>query len=380
MQNPSTLLPQHGLVESHAKRMLRDSVLLGAALTGAQTALVLRDETGIWYRDASGLNGEQLTELEFVLSLEDAEAGGLHPLQKQGLQIQEALPLRDECQRDIGTLWVLSEGPLILSATQRRGLGVLADHIQSLAQMDRRRGVGDRTGSPSSESRFVPGLVHELSSFVFGISACLDAFEARFAGVREAAKYGANIRKSLGRMNAFILELRDYGHPRPASRVVLDFETLLGAAMDERRTLANEQRIGLQVLIEGTLPPVHADEEALRSALVRVLDLALQQQQPGVGLVLQVRPGRQEQRTTIFGHLDFSRPEFRSVDPHRLFEPFYFRVLGLGRLTLPGARQIFEAHGGTLTAGPGPEGGQRIRFTLPSAEVSLQTDLKAEGC
>ncbi|GLH75065.1 hypothetical protein GETHLI_35680 [Geothrix limicola] len=372
MQNLAASSLQHALVDSPAKRMLRDSVLLGAALTGAQTALVLWDESGVWYRDASHLMDDQLADLEFVMSLE-AEACDLHPLQKQGLQILEALPLRDHRHRSIGTLWVLSSDPLLLAEAQRRGLMLLAEHIQTIARMDR---CGEATRTPE-EAPFVPGLVHELSSFVFGISASLDAFEARFGGMNGVARYGANIRKSLGRMNAFILELKDYGHPQPASRIVLEVEPLLWSAIEARRALAAEQRVSLQIQVEGPLPTIRADEAGLRSALVRVLDLALQQQEPGVGLVLRVRPGRHGDQEVVCGLLDVSREEFKAVDPDRLFEPFYFRVRGWGRLTLPGARQIFESHGGTLTAGPAPEGGLSLHFTLPSAEVSAPKHLRA---
>jgi hypothetical protein len=83
-------------------------------------------------------------------------------------------------------------------------------------------------------------------------------------------------------------------------------------------------------------------------------------------VALNVAPSRQGNRVVICGHLYFSSMKFKDVDPARLFEPFYFRVSGLGRLTLPGARRVFESHGGTLTAGPGPNGGMRISFMLPS--------------
>jgi signal transduction histidine kinase len=52
-------------------------------------------------------------------------------------------------------------------------------------------------------------------------------------------------------------------------------------------------------------------------------------------------------------------------DLARFFEPFRFRGAGLGRLALPVARRILEAHGGTLRAAPAEGGGVRIAFTLP---------------
>jgi signal transduction histidine kinase len=68
----------------------------------------------------------------------------------------------------------------------------------------------------------------------------------------------------------------------------------------------------------------------------------------------------------VFGHVDATGMKLQGVDLARLFEPFYYRASGLGRLALPAARRIFEAHGGNLSAAEGPEGGLRMGFMLPA--------------
>lgn len=366
MQNQSTISPRHGFIESHSENMLRDSLLLGAALTGALTALLLQDEAGTWYRDSSGLTADQMETLERALSHGLAEASEDSLLQEQGLRMIEKLPLVDDCQRAIGSLCVLSNAPLMLTEAQQQGVKLLAEHVQTIVMMDQHKVESRTAPRPPSAASFVPGLVHELGSFIFGISANLDAFEARFTDMEEVSKYGANIRKSLDRMSAFIVELREYGYPQRLSWAVLELEPLLREAIEQHRVAAATKNIDIQISIKGTLPLISADSEGLRSAFVRVLGLVLQQQEPGNRVVLHVSSNHQGSRDTIHGHLDFSSVKFKDVDPARLFEPFYFRVSGLGRLTLPGARRVFESHGGTLTAGPGPEGGMRINFMLPA--------------
>jgi signal transduction histidine kinase len=366
MQNQSTITPRHGFIESHSENMLRDSVLLGAALTGATTALILHDEAGTWYRDSSDLTSDQMESLEHALSEGLTEASEARFLREQGLQIMEKLPLVDDCHRAIGSLCVLSAVPLTLTEAQQQGLKLLAEHVQTIVRMDQHKVESRTEPRPPSAASFVPGLVHELGSFIFGISANLDAFEARFTGMDEVSKYGANIRKSLDRMSAFIVELREYGYPQRLSWSVLELEPLLREAIEQHRAAAATKNIDLQVSIEGALPLVSADGEGLRSAFIRVLGLVLQQQEPGSRVVLHASSNHNGHKDAIYGSLDFSSVKFKDVDPARLFEPFYFRVSGLGRLTRPGARRVFESHGGTLTAGPGPEGGMRINFMLPA--------------
>ena len=65
-----------------------------------------------------------------------------------------------------------------------------------------------------SGSSFVPGLVHELRNFIFGLSGSLEAMQARLGKLEEAAKYQTVMRASLDRLGAFVDELNDYGAPR----------------------------------------------------------------------------------------------------------------------------------------------------------------------
>ncbi|WP_257313167.1 sensor histidine kinase [Geothrix fuzhouensis] len=366
IQSRSNIPPRHGFTESLSENMLRDSVLIAAALTGAQVALVLQDEIGTWYRDGSGLTSEQLA------GLEPADSQGLNPeskvrlLEKYGLLVVEALPLVDDRHLVIGTLCALSPEPLALSEVQREGLRLLAEHIQIIVAMDHQKSESRTTPRAPSAASFVPGLVHELGSFIFGISASLDAFEARFADVEGMSKYGANIRRSLDRMSAFIVELREYGYPQRLSWTVLALEPLLQEAIEHNLPLAVKNGLDLQLHIEGPLPAINADKQGLQSAFTRMINLVLQHEEPGGHVVLHVASSHPGNRTVVSGHLEFSSAKMENIDTARLFEPFYFRVSGMGRLTLPGARRVFESHGGTLTAGPGAEGRMRISFMLPS--------------
>jgi len=303
-------------------------------------------------------------EAELARRAAKEPSGGL--VEEQGLQVIETLSLVDLYQRDIGTLCILASAPLTLSPAQRTGLQLVADQIQSFLTTDRHRMETRAIPRAPSATSFVPGLVHELGSFIFGISANLDAFEARFADMEDVRKYGANIRRSLDRMNAFNEELRDYGDPQRFSWSVRDLGPLLREAVDLLQPKAMASGVQLQFVEDGSLPAVNMDEQCLLATFSRILDLVLHQEDAGGQVTLHASSTLYGERVVVCGHLDCSSLKFKNVDPGRLFEPFYFRTSGLGRLTLPGARRIFESHGGTLTAGLSAEGRMQIRFLLPS--------------
>ena len=358
--------PRHELAASGSDTLLRESLLLAGATTGAMAALILKDEAGTWHRDSSGLTTQQLADLECVLSQGPDHKPETHLMQHHGLRILESLPLAGDRTRVSGTLCLVSPVPLTLTESQRAGLRLLAGHIRTIVSLGHgRTGVRAEPGA-SSLAAFVPGLVHELSSFIFGISASLDSLEARFAGMEQVSRYGANIRRSIDRMNDFLVDLREFGPPRNYSWTRFGLASMAQEAIEQNAAWAASHGLELRLHVEGSLPPVVGDRQGLSMTLSRLVALLLQQEPPGGHVILRVASSRLDDREAIGGDLDFSGQKMKHVDPARLFEPFYFRVSGMGRLTLPVARRVFSAHGGTLAAETRPEGGMRIHFTLPT--------------
>jgi signal transduction histidine kinase len=202
-------------------------------------------------------------------------------------------------------------------------------------------------------SSFVPGLVHELRNFAFGISGSLDAMGVRFKGLDDLGRYRCVMRESLDGLNAFLDELEDYGDPRAAGWAAADLGALL-------REAAEPHRAGLRLVLEGPLPLVWADPAGLRMAFARLIGVVMGQAGAGPATLLASADAR-----GVSGRLDRAGLELPGVDLSRLFEPFYFRVSGFGRLALPVARRVIERHGGRLSASRAPDGAVRLGFTLP---------------
>lgn len=222
-----------------------------------------------------------------------------------------------------------------------------------------------RPRGPSGSS-FVPGLVHELRNFSFGISGGLDAFQARFGRQEETARYEQALRASLAHLNAFLDELRDYGDPGPLEWEAGDPGRVLRGAADRHRAAAGEAGVDLRLELAGPLPPVRMDAASLGPALARLVALALGREPAGGWVAVRAWAALRDGRPELAGQVAGSRLAFPGLDPARLFEPFYLRTSGLGRLALPVARRVLERHGGTLAALPGPDPGVVLAFTLPA--------------
>jgi signal transduction histidine kinase len=266
--------------------------------------------------------------------------------------------LADGRGRCIGRLWA--------SAPGGPALALVAGQIQLLVGMKLEQAEQRTRPRGPSGSSFVPGLVHELRNFIFGISGSLDAFHARFAAQEEVAKYETVMRTSLGRLNLFMDELADYGDPKPPSWTDRDLGFLLKEAIEYEKPRAAAEGVTIRLELEAPLPPVKADEQNLVMAFIRMIDLALGQRGSGGQVTVQAEAVRAGARPLIRGYVESSHLKLPEVDLARLFEPFYYRASGFGRLALPVARRILENHGGSLTAALGPGGRIRMAFTLPA--------------
>lgn len=334
-------------------------IALAAAFLGANRILALREGSGVWHASAE-LREAQKRELEATIPLSESGAGQARQ-GREGLWLLEVFSYGE--RESLGNLFVLAQSPEPLLAGERAGLQRLVTQLGSFVPVrseEERRSLGR---GPSGAS-FVPGLVHELRNFIFGISASLDAFEARFRGQAEAAKYQAIIRKSLDRLGVFVDELREYGDPGRRPWADLPLESLLREACEHHRAKVGEAGRDLRLRVEGALPPLRGDIEGLRLAFIHLMDLALQPR-GAAPVEVHVWAAPEDGHPRLCGRLE-APLEVGDLDPTRLFEPFYYRPAGLGRLALPLARRILEAHGGELLAGPSPQGGVEIRFTLPA--------------
>lgn len=311
---------------------LEDVVEAVAAFCGAPAQMVLRDEA----EDLPGGDGHRILDprgqVWGLLRVEAADAGPARAGVAQTVHLIERMVARAE------------------------------------ARLERRGASRGPAGSA-----FVPGLVHELRNAAFGFSAILDAFQARYQDREEAQRYGGALRRNLEQLTGFIEELGAYGDPRSGSRERQPLDPLLRDAAALCQPIAERLGVTLQVAWEGPPVQVEADAASLREAFTSLLRWALGQGlgiDTGRGRTVTLAAGPQGggaagslQGPGLAGCVVGSG---QAQDLARVFEPFYFRAAGMGRLALPVARRILEAHGGSLTAAAA-EGGMTISFTLPGA-------------
>jgi len=364
-------LNRHGFLDSSSGETLQGLLHLAAAFCGTPLLLSLTDHEEVWYRCSSGLSREQRSDLETLSSPTISREAKEFWINKQKYWVLALVLIEDPQQQAIGTLMAVSPLRITLSPDQHAGLELLLVQIKALLASKQRQVERRKVPRSPIAASFVPGLAHELRNFIFGISANLDILHARFEGQSEVGGFEATLRKSLNRLEAFVSELQEFGDPQASPPSEQRLEPLLREAIEFHHPLAEKNRISPLLKIEGPLPPIKVDAQSIRNAFIRLLGLVLHFETGDGPISIQASARQENGRHLIVGHIDGPGVAAQGIDLERLFEPFYFRTAGLGRLALPVARRIFEAHDGYLAAVSRPEGGIRITFMLPATQNGI---------
>ena len=205
------------------------------------------------------------------------------------------------------------------------------------------------------------------------------------------------IRQHTTSLQKLVLEMRELSNltVRKVSEeeqqpILLD--TLVWAVANEWRQVAQAQNLKLHVVIHKPGLYVLGQERRLRWAIGNLVDNAIKYTPPGGDLMLEVRDDVTEGRAYL--RLRDNGVGITSDELRYIFRRFYrgnpmtsegraIRVSGSGQ-GLTTARQIIEAHGGTLTIKSKQWVGTAAYFTIPlTASVSLEipriaSDLEGE--
>lgn len=225
------------------------------------------------------------------------------------------------------------------------------------------------------QSDFVAAVSHEFRTPVASVrqlSELLD--EGRVPDESRRTEYYGLLRRESVRLQHLVENLLDFGRMESAAAEYrlepLDLETLVQEVTCE---FANEARLSgrrVDVLMNGGLPVVQADREALGRAVWNLLDNAAKYSPPDTRIV--VEAGRAADGVAI--HVRDEGPGIPADEQQQIFDKF---VRGAGArasgskgtgLGLAMVKHIVRAHRGVVRVESQPGAGATFTILLPAAE------------
>ncbi|MBS2024992.1 MAG: PAS domain S-box protein [Deltaproteobacteria bacterium] len=274
-------------------------------------------------------------------------------LRKDGTLIDVSIacaPVRDGEGTVVGSLAVIAD----ISARKKQE-----------AEQARMQAAMRRAETMSTMGTLIAGVAHEVRNPLFGMTATLDAFGARFGDREEYQRYFGHLRGEMDRLSRLMKDLLEYGKPTEPELEVCALEDVIASAVSACRPLAEKSSVRLEITQTGGLPKLKVDTHRLGQVLQNLIENAIQHSKPNTTVRIEANPtssGRVNCRVLDEG------TGFRSEDLPRVFDPFFTRRRGGTGLGLSIVQRIVEQHGGTVEATNRLGGGAVVCISLPVAQ------------
>ena len=230
-----------------------------------------------------------------------------------------------------------------------------------------------RSETMSALGSVVAGVAHEVRNPLFGISATVDAFEARFGADPTQARYTKTLRQEVGRLTKLMQDLLEYGKPPRLEVTVAAVAPVVHRAVAASAALAEQTGVWIREELPEDLPAVPMDQSRIQQVFQNLIDNAIQHTPRGKSVTISAkrgdsRGGGAHEMLEIM--VADQGPGFRDEDLPRLFEPFFTRRRGGTGLGLSIVHRILDQHDGEIVARNGTAGGAVITVRLPLARAA----------
>jgi signal transduction histidine kinase len=212
---------------------------------------------------------------------------------------------------------------------------------------------------------FAMGVAHEVRNLLFGITATIDAFDARFGTAADYSPYLNVIRLDLGRLSTLMNDLMEFGAPRHLQIAPVTLHEPLKDAVSNSSERA--QQIGVKVEVSGPAldAQVAADRRQLGQAFARLVALAVNRSPTDGSVRIEANWDPADAASRAVTTIRDEGPALSSEQIATAFEPFVLGRKSVAGIGLCIAQQVIAQHGGTIQAQSSPDGGLTLVVALP---------------
>ena len=337
-------------IERRARATAAGAVVFSKPVPGEQLSMVIEQQHTAAMGAAAGVTAARTASMGWHILLQHA-AGSL--------DAAVANARRRNLWLSFGILGVLAASTFLVMLNARRSEKLAAQ------QMD-----------------FVATVSHELRTPVAVIRSAAQNLSAGVVNDAEQAKrYGDLIDVEGRRLTDMVEQVLEYaglsGNRRPTASRPVDVASLVHDVVNTSQSLPEAQDVSFDVRIDDNVPPVMADRDGLRRALLNLVNNALKYAEDGrwIGLTVSREPGRNDGQVLV-SVTDRGRG-IPADEMARIFEPFYRGRLALNQqihgngLGLSLVKRIAEAHGGRVSVKSAPGQGATFTIALPAASGAV---------
>lgn len=223
-----------------------------------------------------------------------------------------------------------------------------------------------RQEAVSAIGELVAGVAHEVRNPLHGISATVDALEARLGRDGDWARHVAVLRTEVARLAALAADLLDYGRPVAPELRAGPLAPVIARAVEECAAAGVVAGVRVVQHIEDDLPRVPMDAARLTCAVRNLLENAILHSPAGGEVEIRAEAGESCGAWWVECRVRDSGPGFPPADRAVAFRPFHSRRHGGTGLGLSIVQRVVEQHGGEVLIADAEPTGAVVTVRLPA--------------
>jgi len=217
------------------------------------------------------------------------------------------------------------------------------------------------------------GLAHEIKNPLGGIKGSAQLLQMELAGNADLQEYTSLIVREAERVNRIIEELLNLSRPRKSQHEKINIGQILDEIVKLQKNSAAERGIRFCWQLDPSIPDIMGDRDLLTSLFLNLIKNGCEATPDNSEIVIQTGidseyhlslPGS---RPTPMVQISISDqgPGISESEREKIFTPFYTTKSGGNGLGLPICQKIVTDHGGQLQLLDRPDGGTRVKVSLP---------------
>ncbi len=253
-----------------------------------------------------------------------------------------------------------------------RARGTSSVLVRRLNSADALRDLARRLDKQATLTDLVAGIAHEINNPLTCISGWLqllldDAKTPQGQPTEEAATLRMLLEEA-GRVSRIVSNLLNYARPSRPRRELIRLDYLLAEILELVEYQMRNRNIVIERRIKGPIPSIVGDPAAFKQVFLNLIINAKHAMPEGGRLVAEVGAADDE----VYVRIEDSGVGIAPENAERVFERGFTTRGGQGGtgLGLPVAKEIVEAHGGTIRVESEPGRGAAFTLTLPAYQHS----------
>jgi signal transduction histidine kinase len=236
--------------------------------------------------------------------------------------------------------------------------------IRDITETVRTRELLQERELMATTGTLLAGAAHQAKNAIFGLSATLDAFEARIKDGPAQDEYFDNLRTGVARVQTLLRDLLDYATPATREVQPVSMAAIVRSSASECQALSGKLRVEL-ALDASNDGDVVVHSASMVRALENLLENAIQHSSPGGTVTVRVTRTKLGGREMLRCDVIDQGPGFPPEHMERLFTPFFTLRPGGTGLGLTIAKRIVEDLGGMIRLSNVAAGGGQVSVWLP---------------